>query len=686
MKNRLRALLPIACIFLLPVVSWAHVTVTVVNGDAAGVGFNDPTVVAPIGGNLGTTLGDQRMNVVTAAANKWGTTLTSAVTIRVNAKWAPLTCTESSGVVGSAGTTSIWRNFPNAPFANHWYGKALANKLAGFDLSQDNVDINATFNVNLGQSGCLTGVFFYLGLDNNHGNSPDLFTVVLHELAHGLGFGNFTSGSTGSFVGGFPSIWDQFLLDNLSLKTWAQMTPEERVASAISTGTLVWNGPNTAFTVPQVLQANGGTFIGTDSQGRARMHAPAVYQGGSSVSHFDSTMSPNQVMEPSYSSTLVHEVTAPTDLTFALLKDIGWNVGTGLYPYLGISKAHTGSFVRGQTGVTYNILVYNVGNVASSGTVTVKDFVPVGFFPTGISGSGWSCSILTMTCTRGEALAAAAAYPQILVTGDVAWNAPAQITNEAQVWGGGSVPASASDVTTVLPVTQVSSLGIFRTNLWAIDQNKNFQWDGSDKYFFLGQAGDVPVSGDFNGDGFAEIGIFRNGLWAIDQNGNGQWDESDKYIVLGQAGDVPVSGDFNGDGFAEMGIFRNGLWAIDQNGNGQWDGSDKYIVLGQAGDVPVWGDFDGDGFAEMGVFRNGLWAIDQNRNGQWDVSDKYLWLGQAGDIPVWGHIYGGSASEMGIFRNGLWAIDLNQNGVWDDSDLYTWLGQSGDVPIMGAFP
>jgi len=36
-------------------------TIVIENGDAAGVGFNDPTVVAPVGGNGGTTLGQQRL-------------------------------------------------------------------------------------------------------------------------------------------------------------------------------------------------------------------------------------------------------------------------------------------------------------------------------------------------------------------------------------------------------------------------------------------------------------------------------------------------------------------------------------------------------------------------------------------------------------------------------------------------
>ena len=93
----------------------AAATITIVNGDPAGVGFNDATVVAPVGGNTGTTLGQQRLNAFQAAANKWGATLTAVPTIRVLATWEALTCTATSAVLGSAGATEVFRDFTGAP-------------------------------------------------------------------------------------------------------------------------------------------------------------------------------------------------------------------------------------------------------------------------------------------------------------------------------------------------------------------------------------------------------------------------------------------------------------------------------------------------------------------------------------------------------------------------------------------
>jgi len=58
--------------------------ISIVVQDAAGVGFNDTTAASPVGGNTGTTLGQQRLMVVQAAANKWASTLNSTVAIRIS--------------------------------------------------------------------------------------------------------------------------------------------------------------------------------------------------------------------------------------------------------------------------------------------------------------------------------------------------------------------------------------------------------------------------------------------------------------------------------------------------------------------------------------------------------------------------------------------------------------------------
>src|ERR1044072_5189477 len=206
----------------------AAATIVIQNNDTAGAGFNDPTPAAPVGGNTGTTVGQQRLNAFQFAANVWGATLKSDVTITIRASWAPLTCSSSSATLGAAGSISMFRDFPGAPVAGAWYSAALANALAGSALHPNSPEISAQFNSNLGNTGCLDGTHFYLGLDNKHGADIDLVSVLMHEFAHGLGFQSFTSTSTGAQSGGFPSVYDRFLFDNTTGKNWPQMTNRER--------------------------------------------------------------------------------------------------------------------------------------------------------------------------------------------------------------------------------------------------------------------------------------------------------------------------------------------------------------------------------------------------------------------------------------------------------------------------
>jgi hypothetical protein len=218
-------------------------TITIVNNNAAGVGFNDPTPRAPIGGNPGTTVGDQRLYLFQYAANIWGGILPSTVPILVRSQFASQTCNATSGVLGSAGPVTIHANFPGAEFAGTWYHAALANKLNGADLDATNPDINATFNSNLDLATCLGGIGWYYGTDGLEGTAVELLPVLLHEMGHGLGFSTTTSGTSGNYNSGLPGLFDRFMLDVASGLHWNQNTAAQRVASAISGTGLVWDGP-----------------------------------------------------------------------------------------------------------------------------------------------------------------------------------------------------------------------------------------------------------------------------------------------------------------------------------------------------------------------------------------------------------------------------------------------------------
>lgn len=229
-------------------------TIVIVNSDSPNEGFNDQTFAAPVGGNAGTTLGAQRLNVFRAAASVWEALLQSNVTIRVDASFDPLTCNTQGAVLGRAGPRTVVADFPGARFSGTWYHVALANRLAGSDLTASNDDISAFFNSSIDQ-GCFGNARWYYGLDHAHGaNGIDLLAVVIHELGHGLGFSTLTDLPSGAFFNGAPDAFSRFILDTSLGRHWHEMTNSERQASAVRTGQVVWDGPTVTAEAPQVLQ------------------------------------------------------------------------------------------------------------------------------------------------------------------------------------------------------------------------------------------------------------------------------------------------------------------------------------------------------------------------------------------------------------------------------------------------
>ena len=200
MKHLQKTFVLLAVIAMVVFATHASAAIIVINNiDGPGEGFNDPTPVAPVGGNPGLTLGQQRLNAFTYAAELAGMCLASNVPIVVNAAMNPLSCNATSAVLGSAGAVSVLRDFTGAPLANTWYPIALANAITNVDNDPGSPDISAQFNSSInGNPLCLAGYYWYYGYDGvlPGVNYIDFVTVVTHEIIHGLGFQSFITSSS----------------------------------------------------------------------------------------------------------------------------------------------------------------------------------------------------------------------------------------------------------------------------------------------------------------------------------------------------------------------------------------------------------------------------------------------------------------------------------------------------------
>ncbi|MDH3546061.1 MAG: peptidase, partial [Gammaproteobacteria bacterium] len=255
-------------------VAGTNFTINIVDPDPSN-GFSDDTVASdPAPGNPGNTVGEQRLEAYKEAARIWQTVLDVDVPIVVQASFLSLFCDEDSAVLGAAGANQVFRDFPGPSFPLTWYGAALANELSGFDLGGTtpdpglisppfNDEIVSFFNSDLGQTGCLENSSWYYGLDhNNPADSIDFLAVLLHEVAHGLGFQNFVNEASGQHLLGHPDQWSRFEADNvLGGKHWNQMLDIERAISATNGPNLVWDGPAVTAEAPNVLGPAQGIVV-----------------------------------------------------------------------------------------------------------------------------------------------------------------------------------------------------------------------------------------------------------------------------------------------------------------------------------------------------------------------------------------------------------------------------------------
>ncbi|MBY0525661.1 MAG: PQQ-dependent sugar dehydrogenase [Gemmataceae bacterium] len=258
-------------------------------------------------------------------------------------------------------------------------------------------------------------------------------------------------------------------------------------------------------------------------------------------------------------------------------------------------------------------------------------------------------------------------------------------------------------------------VGVFRNGTWFLSTTNSAYSAANTIQISYGMAGDIPVVGKWVvGDAHDHIGYFRpsTGTWFLDTEvrtagtNDTSFDPATTIQVnFGAAGDVPVVGEWLGDGITRIGVFRSGTWFLDKDTTRVVGTPGTYaatttiqISYGSAGDAPVVGKWLGDGFDRVGVFRRGTWFLDEDpgriaANGPTAYSaatTSQVSYGAAGDVPVVGAWLGDAFEHIGVFRNGTWFLDKDTTRTTQPLSSYAaatttteQFGAAGDRPKSG---
>jgi hypothetical protein len=539
------------------------------------------------------------------AVNIWASQISSPLPIEVVATWTAL----EPGVLGEAGASDWIMNFAGAPLSGVLYPIGLANKLAGVDLDPGLPDIDAAFS---------STANWYLGTDGNvPAGQHDFVSVVLHELAHGLGFTgtanvNGTQGSWG--LGGFPTIYDVSVVNGSGqsvLNTSLFPNPSTALGSLLRSNNLFWDGAGGQA-------ANAGN--------RPKIYAPAAWNPGSSYSHLDEAAYPagndNSLMTPQLGAAEAVHKAGP--IALGLFQDWGWFSGQVTYEYC-YDTTNDGqcSNWTGTGGATSAPL-----SGLSAGATHYWQVRATG--PNGTTYANGSTSAFWTFTTAGPPPVFSKISPTDGATGEstsptLTWGASAGATFE---YCYDTVNNSACDTSWVSAGASTSA------GLSGLAANTPYYWQvratsaGSTVYAnggaglfwsFTTQSGSAQaVRFDFTGDLKSDV-LWRhvtNGqVWLWPMNGAAKVSENFVRTVPETDWEIRGQGDQNGDGKADI-LWRNKVtggivfWPM----NGSTPLSEIFVSTVDPGyDIVGTGDYNGDGKSDI------LWR--HATNGQ-----VWIWL------------------------------------------------------------
>jgi endoglucanase len=238
---------------------------------------------------------------------------------------------------------------------------------------------------------------------------------------------------------------------------------------------------------------------------------------------------------------------------------------------------------------------------------------------------------------------------------------------------------------------KVDTVGMFRAaNRTAYLRTSLSSGNADVQPFAVGVSGDTPVVGDWDGDGVDSLGYFRAGdrtfhlRHALDAGGPS--DLAFSAAAFARSGDVPVVGDWDGDGRDGIGTYRPSDRTFRLRNALSAGAPDAQFATGAAGDLPVAGDWNGDGRDSVGVFRPSTGTMHLRNTLDPGASDYAFDHGRIdpGDVPMAGDWDGDGVDTAGAYKPSTRTLTLlGANSATAPVTASYVYGGAGDRPLVG---
>lgn len=206
------------------------------------------------------------------------------------------------------------------------------------------------------------------------------------------------------------------------------------------------------------------------------------------------------------------------------------------------------------------------------------------------------------------------------------------------------------------PPLYVDTPGVYKDGVFYL-RNNNTPGTADATIYYGGDPSDLPIAGDWNGDGISTIGVYRSseGVFYISDSNT---TPNTRYIAnFGNPGDAPLAGRWDADITRDgIGVYRNSNGILYLKRYMASGVDDFFAVFGNPGDKGIAGDWNGDGFDSVGVYRpsNQTWYLSNNNTPAGITFSDVAFVRDIGTgQPVTGDWDGDGISTIGQYYAGM---------------------------------